>query len=173
MGGAAKGLLPVDDVGSETIAARLVRIVRAAGHEPVLVAGVARAEPYATLGLPLVVDARDEAGPLGGLVALLASVPGEDVVVLACDLPRVAPSVIGKLTSADGSQTLAPWIDDRWQPLVARYSAEALTVATEQLRAGALSLQRLLPLVHARKLALDDAEAASLVDWDCAEDVGG
>ncbi len=180
MGGMPKGLLAVTPSSHETsetretIVERLVRITRGAGLEPVFVGGEHRAAPYLALdlGLPLILDARDDAGPLGGLVALLEATPGEDVLVLACDLPRLAESVLEKLARPQVSQTLSPFVGDLWQPLVARYAWTVRDLAARRLAEGELSLQRLLPLVQARKLDLDDEETSSLVDWDCAEDIG-
>lgn len=167
MNGVAKGLL---DAGrGETIVARLARIARENKLEIVLVgAGAA----YDALALERLTDAREGAGPLAGLVALLEAAKGGDVVVLACDMPAIAPSVIEKLAGGRAGVTIAPKRDGRWEPLCARYAASVRIEATERLARGALAMHALLDAVNAEVLPLDDAERATLLDWDSPEDVG-
>jgi len=165
MGGVPKGMLLVE---GEPIAARLVRIARACSLDVVLVgAGAA----YDAIGAPRIDDAELGRGPLGGLVALLREAKGRDVIALACDLPRIAPSIVERLAHAEPGRTTAPKFDGRWEPLAARWGANALTLAEGALADRRLALHPLLDALGASVLPLDDDERATLHDWDAPEDL--
>ncbi len=102
MNGVPKGLLRAPD--GETIVAHVARAMREAGLEPVLVGK--RAE-YAAIDVPAIADAAD-AGPLGGLVALLDAARGENVVAVACDMPFVSAALVRKLAEAPDAPVVAP-----------------------------------------------------------------
>lgn len=167
MGGRAKGLL--DAGAGETIVARLARIARAAGAASIVLVG--DGPTYDALGLARIVDAGRARGPLGGLVALLESAQGDDVVALACDLPRVASSIVTRLIEAPTGTALAPRREGFWEALCARYPAAALPEAKRRLAAGELALHALLRAVDVVELEISDEERATLVDWDTPEDV--
>lgn len=169
MGGIAKGLLAAPD-GTGSLVARSAAVARSLGLEVVLVG----AHPaYAGLGLPVVADAEVGAGPLGGLVALLAHAGARPVIALACDLPFVERSLLERLASeVTEAAVLAPRRAERWEPLAARYdAARVLPIARAHLARRELSLQRLLDAAGADALSLDDAGERSLADWDSPEDV--
>ncbi len=179
MNGVPKGLMRAPD--GDTIVGHVARAMREAGLEPVLVGE--RAE-YAGVGVRAIADAAD-AGPLGGLVALLElairdaplrgrvdAARGEHVVAIACDMPFVSAELVRKLTSAPDAPVVAPRRNGRWEPLFARYDASrVLEIAKARCARGELALQGLLDQVGAKALELDAGEAARLVDWDSPEDV--
>jgi molybdopterin-guanine dinucleotide biosynthesis protein A len=107
------------------------------------------------------------------LVALLEATPGRDVVLVACDLPRLAPSILERLAALPIGTTAAPRVDSIWQPTVARYAASVLGEARGRLSRGEGALHRLLDAVSATVLAVAPAEISSLVDWDTPEDIPG
>ena len=171
MGGAPKGMLLVDPSGraapdGEPIAARLLRIVRELELEVVLVGNL---DVYDALGAMRIEDAVADSGPLGGVVALLRHAGGRDVVVLACDLPRVRASTIDRLARA--TTTCAPKIEGVWQPIVARWRASTSPIAERRLAERRLALHAILDEVGAAELSLDDDERRALVDWDTPTDV--
>lgn len=169
MGGAPKGLLPVD---GEPLVLRTVRACRAAGLEPVLVGEHAS---YAALGVPMIPDAEAGRGPLGGLAALLAHAEragAHEAIALACDMPYVTPELLRVLASAPPAPAVAPHLDERWQPFFARYEvARAAPVVREALRDGRAALQRVLDALGATPLPLDATAARALRDWDEPGDV--
>jgi molybdopterin-guanine dinucleotide biosynthesis protein A len=175
MGGRPKGLLPAPD-GSGSLVERLVRVAREAlaDGEPVLVGG---AEPYAALALPALTDQPPGSGPIGGLIALLAAAGRRPAIALACDLPAIRPELVARLAhEAPAAAALAPRMQGRWQPLVARYDPpRALAAARGALAAGRRSLQAVFDALGAgaAELALDAEERATLDDWDEPADVGG
>jgi len=166
MGGRAKGLLLAPD--GVSIVERWRRLLEDAGLDVVL---VGRRAEYAPLGLPTLDDAQPDSGPLGGLVALLATWP--QVLAVACDMPHVSPALLRRLLDeSPGAALLAPRIDGVWQPLFARYDADrVLPAARKRLAGGRLALQGLLDEVGATALSLSPTEEAELVDWDHPEDV--
>jgi len=167
MGGVAKGMLRAPS--GEPIALHIARAMREAGVEPVLVGE--RAE-YASLGVRAIADAARDAGPLGGLVALLEEARGGSAIAIACDMPGVSAALVRKLASAPDAPAVAARRDGRWEPLFARYDARVLDVARARCARGELALQGLLDQVGAAALDLARDEAAALDDWDTPEDAG-
>jgi molybdopterin-guanine dinucleotide biosynthesis protein A len=109
----------------------------------------------------------DRAGPdapLTGLATGLANLDTEDVVVLACDLPRAAPVVARLARGPAGRATVGRAPDtnrvDRVQPLCARYPRRSTLEACEELLASGET--RLLPLVDALRPLIIDASAVEL-----------
>lgn len=164
-GGVAKGLLVAPD--GVTILARQLALAERAGLG---VALVGAHEAYDNEGVPMLPDAAEGAGPLGGLVSLFAWAAArgaERVVVLACDMPFVTDAILALLLAAPPAPAVAPKTDGFWEPFFSRWSvAEALPAARAQLDAGVLPLQRLLDAIGARELVLGEAERRALRDWD-------
>jgi len=102
MNGLAKGLLRAPS--GETIVEHVADAMREAGLEPVL---VGRRSEYASLGLRVIEDAAN-AGPIGGLVALLDAANGERVVAIACDMPFVTADLVKKLVHAPNADVTWP-----------------------------------------------------------------
>lgn len=68
--------------------------------------------------------------PLCGVIAALRFGGGRPVVVVGCDMPFVTGSLLAWLASLDGP--VVPEVDDRLQPLLARYEpthVDALEIA--------------------------------------------
>ena len=160
--GSPKGLLRLRD--GRTLVERARAALEAAGAEVVL---VGRRDAYEGVGLPVVVDAEPDAGPLAGLVALLERAGGRRAVALACDMPFVTAGDLRTLLEAEGA-IVAPRRDGRWEPLCAVYAPEVLPVARRRLGEGRRSLTGLLEEVGAVEAAIDPDH---LVDWDAPEDV--
>lgn len=174
MGGAPKGLLPVD---GEPLLVRTLRVAREAGLEPVL---VGRADAYRGVAPTELALADDPAGvgPLGGLSALLrwAEALGEPrVLALACDMPHVTVGVLRALVDEPQRAAIvaarrAP--DAPWEPMLARYEIARVRPAIEAaLAAGERSFQRLFARVEVSPFALSADDARALRDWDTPADV--
>lgn len=176
MGGIAKGLLPAPESKATLIERLLGEIARAApGAEVVLVGD---STSYATLRLRTVDDTPRDIGPLGGLLGLLLHAEqqgAEQVLALACDLPRLDAAVLERLLTAhSGASALVVEQDGVRNPLIARYrTREALPAARAVTAAGKRSLQAVLDRLAegVRTLPLTVAEAALVDDWDSPEDV--
>ncbi len=119
------------------------------------------------------------AGPLAATVAgadLLASLGHRGpAVVLACDLPRLEPSVVRLVADHPGDGSVVPVVDGRAQPLCARWSATALAAGRAALRSGERSMRPLLD--HPDVVLLDEAGwrhvagAEAFADADTPDDL--
>lgn len=89
-----------------------------------------------------------DAGPLGGLAAGLARVKGDRALVLACDLPRIAPETLTWLWRVSHAHpAYDAWVScdtARVHPLLAVYLTRILPHVRKQLATGAYALSGLL-----------------------------
>jgi molybdopterin-guanine dinucleotide biosynthesis protein A len=176
MGGVAKGLLRTGPDGPRLVERLRVELLQACPGAQVVLVG--QRPEYAEFGSPLLADAIQGVGPLGGLKALLDDAErcgAADVLALACDLPFVTAALVRRLAQeAPDALALAPKQDGRWQPLCARYAVrEGLNAVNELLSRCDFRTFRLLDALAAHQLQLSDQEHGELVDWDRPEDVGG
>jgi molybdopterin-guanine dinucleotide biosynthesis protein A len=173
--GTPKGLLAPPDGSAATLVERLGRVIRAAGIERIFLVG--QQAGYENLGFDVLSDSLALSGPLGGIVALLERAREEgvqDALVLACDLPYVEAPLVRRLVEEEPTaRALCPHVDDRYQPLFARYSVELLDEFRAALTERRLSLQPLLKGAPATLLLLEPEERASLWDWDTPADIDG
>ncbi len=89
-----------------------------------------------------IADAPPARGPLGGLAATLAVMPGTHLLALAVDMPAMSAEHLATLWGAalPGSGVL-PWLGgDRAEPLPAIYPVEAYSIAAGLLESGDYSL---------------------------------
>lgn len=172
--GSPKGLLPPPDGSAPTLVERLARVIGEAGVQDVPYLVGVRSE-YAHLPMSFVADVRDDSGPLSGLVGLLRHAQrmgAEGAVVLACDFPYVrAPLVRRLMEEPEAEAVVCPYVDDRFQPLFARYRVQVLPSFERALGEGRLSLQPLIRAQRAWVPTLSEGELAELRDWDTPEDV--
>jgi molybdopterin-guanine dinucleotide biosynthesis protein A len=174
MGGIAKGQLKLRT--GETVLARLLAVCDAAlpGAAHVLIGDAAA---YAAFELPALADTPPNIGPLGGLRALLAEAARagqSQVLTLACDMPYVGERLVQRLASeAPRASALAPYEDERWYCLSARYAVDTLPDVDAAIAAGEHALQRLFARLGTRatRLELAATERSELKDWDRPEDI--
>ena len=144
MEGFPKALLR--DGRGETLLARTLRVAREADLTPILVGNVTAlvAMEPAARDVVAITDAASNAGPLGGLVALLAHAPS--VIAVACDMPGLDSAALRALAAhPEDAPILAARRDGHWEPLFARYDgARVLPLARARLANGQLALQGLL-----------------------------
>lgn len=172
--GTSKGLLLAPDGSGRTLVERLVsEVALAIPGAPVVLVG--KREEYSPLGLTFVEDETPESGPLGGLVGLLSQAEARGVarvLCVACDHPRVSAPLFRRLLEENSDADICcPFLDDRYQPLVARYDTRLLADFRRALHDGRRALQPLLQKHKAARLVLDDREKESLRDWDTPEDL--
>jgi len=117
LGGRALLQRAVDACGE---AASAVVVVTAPGRE---LSGVTSALP-----LTFVTDAEEGAGPLAGIVAGLSAIQTPVALVVACDMPFIAPELLRFLASSigDGVSAAVPVLDGQAQPLCSAVRADAL-----------------------------------------------
>lgn len=150
-----------------------VEALRAAGAAEIVVVGGDEASLRA-LGLPWVADLHPGEGPLGGILTAFAHTTAERVVVMACDMPGVGPSVPAALAEAlaaepDAAVALAV-VGEREQPLTACWRrSSALPALRSAFAAGERAPRKVLPelgVVHVAGLPVQQ-----LVDVDSPEDL--
>jgi molybdopterin-guanine dinucleotide biosynthesis protein A len=165
MGGQPKGLLELTP--GLTLVGRWRALFQRLGIACVL---VGESGAYTGERVPAIADA-DAAGPLGGLLALLAHAGERVAVAVACDMPFVSDALVARLVDAPPTPALVARRAGRWEPFFARYDARAIRpLAEAAARSGARSLQAILDAVGARELPLSPEEAAQLDDWDTPAD---
>lgn len=161
--GTPKGLL---NVGTERLLERTVRVAQEAGLDPVL---VGKAHEYASL-LPDVARIDDgvaDAGPIGGLAALLGPEP---VIVVGCDMPYIEAEDLRRLGADPRNvDVVAPRALDAndWEPLFARYAPSVQPKFEAYLQTGRRSLRGLLDRCEVAAFEID---ATRLRDWDSPAD---
>lgn len=172
--GTSKGLLRAPDGTGRTLVERLIsEIERAAPGVAVVLVG--KREEYGSLGRPFVDDEIPESGPLGGVVGLFAEAERRGlsrILCVACDHPFLGAGLIRRLLVEHPAAAICcPFLDDRYQPLVARYDVRLLPEFRQALRSGQRALQPLLRKHTVARLTLDSSERESLRDWDTPADI--
>jgi molybdopterin-guanine dinucleotide biosynthesis protein A len=126
---------------------------------------------------PFFVDARPDSGPLAGLCTALQF--GDDVLLLACDLPFVRASLLERMSStfraSPRQSALIPrhrTADGRthWEPLCSVWGSDCLGPAQQALHLRRLALHRLAIDVRAEFLDLAPAETPTLRNVNTPED---
>ncbi len=140
LGGVAKGWL---EVGGVPIVERTRGLLEALSDDVFVVANDTR---YDALGLRVVPDVADFAGqgPLAGLLSALEAAREPDVLVVACDLPALAPAVLALLADAPAAEAVVPRTGGHAEPLVARYARTVAPTIRRHLVAGARKMTSFL-----------------------------
>ena len=161
--GVDKATLVLD---GETLAARAARLLTVC-CDPVLEVGPGHTRGAAVCETPV------GSGPLAALVtgATAMAAAFESVVLLACDLPWVAP-VLFELVAASPAALTVP-VDEhgRRQYVCARYGPEALVRASAMFAAGERSLRALADALPSEAVfELDGFAAGVFADIDTPGD---
>jgi molybdenum cofactor guanylyltransferase len=137
-----------------------------------------RPSEYSWAGLPLVEDNYPACGPLAGLEAGLSASPAELNLVVACDMPWLAPPLLEyMLQLAPAYAAVVPLNrTGRLEPLCAVYSKNCLPVIRRHLKIGSLKMTGWLDeintlFVPAAQLAKFDSELRSFRNINCPEDL--
>lgn len=128
-------------IGGQTLLARTQGLLRnLLGEEPFVVG-----DNLVDLGIDpdrIILDARPDCGPLGGLVASLEKSPTEWILALAVDMPFLENADLQKMlqVARQDCDVLTLSTDGRPEPLVALYKKTTLPFWVERLNKGSLSL---------------------------------
>lgn len=130
-------------------------------------------QSYPEVACRMVQDAAVDAGPLAGLVALLRAAPVPWCWLLACDLPRLDPSLVHRLAQARRAATPIVVLETAHglEPTAALYHRSILPEAEASLQRGELSLRRLIDRLPHTRLALSAASADSLFNVNQPHDL--
>ena len=158
--GGDKALL---ELGGQTLAQRAVDVLRETGLEVALVLRAEQPAPPVVDTVAVVRDRVEEAGPLGGIHALLGWLPAEWALVAPCDQPFLAPKVLRGLLDQrrDDVDAVVAQPDDLMEPLPGLYRRTLMSTIEEALARGQGSLQDLLASVQVRTV-----QAETLRQWD-------
>jgi molybdopterin-guanine dinucleotide biosynthesis protein A len=158
--GAAKGAL---EVGGRPLAERAAAVLWPQCASVLISLGVDGENPAPDY--PAVRDPRPAGrGPLAGLLAAFRATRHSDLLVLACDYPRVGRLLLRRLVAfdADAYDLVMP-ADARGRdhPLVALWSRSAEPVVAAAVERGSLKVRALLSELRVKRLV-----AADLPDLD-------
>ena len=159
MGGVHKALIEVDGVA---IIERQLAVLRQIASDIVVAAN--DSEPFAGLGVPVIPDRAEGAGPIAGILAALMWSPAGRVLCVACDMPFLDPGVLRLIASRASADVdiAAPRIDSRPQPLCAVYSRRCAPVVSRRLGEVKLRVSDLLTESGVRVAWIDDAEIRTI-----------
>jgi molybdopterin-guanine dinucleotide biosynthesis protein A len=122
----------------------------------------ARLRPiWAPMDIEVVLDESPSQGPLSGLVGVLKQTQTTHILALAIDLPKMTTEHLRQIWNrAQAGIGVIPQWGNYYEPLVAIYPAAALSMASQSLIAGQLSLQLLVEtLVKQKKLCIYSVDA--------------
>lgn len=136
--GRDKALLPL---GETTMVEEIAHRVRAAAGNMTLIGPV---DKYAHLGFPIVPDAIENCGPIGGLYTALGLTETDWNVLVACDMPDVTTAFLKQLleaAEASDADCLVPEIDGKIHPLCAVYHRRLVTAAESAIHRKLFKMQ--------------------------------
>jgi molybdopterin-guanine dinucleotide biosynthesis protein A len=106
---------------------------------------------YAHLGIRLESDRHPGAGALEGLFTALSAARGERILVLACDMPFVSPSLLAYMIGlSPESDVVVPRHAGKFEPLHAIYSRDCIPFVGASLDAGETRVLCFFPQVRVR-----------------------
>ncbi|MFN2447540.1 MAG: molybdenum cofactor guanylyltransferase [Vicinamibacterales bacterium] len=152
LGGRDKGQLVI---GGQSILARHLDCLRSLEVEHIVIVGRYDADDLPPV--PVVSDAVDHAGALGGVYTALLTAPRHHVIVLASDMPFISASFLRYLTvQADGVDAAVPRTAIGRHPLCAVYDRRVAPTLKERLDRGALRVVDALDGLHVRDIDPSD-----------------
>jgi molybdenum cofactor guanylyltransferase len=162
------------EVRGETLLARQLRCLHEAGGAELLISGRPDAD-YSHFDAGVIYDLEPDAGPLGGLAAVLDSAHHDIVLCLAVDMPAMTPAMLRKiLASATYAVGCVPFDEDSFQPLAAIYPKTVLPLIKRQLEEHELSMHSLVRRAIGgglvRPLQLSPFEKRYFLNWNCPSD---
>jgi len=164
--GSPKALLEFPD--GRTLVEHVVESARAVAAEVCLL-GELTPLPPALAGVAALADYVPGGGPLAGLAALMQHAPERWGLLVACDMPRLAPPVLERLLARRGGEVdaVAFWQDEQecvYHACCALYHPRVFPQVVEELTKGKGSVQRLLRGIRVAGLTPTTAEAAQLTN---------
>ena len=120
-------------------------------------------DDYRFLNVPLYRDIRPDRGALGGLYTALSSAKGDQVAVVACDMPFASFQLFetaSKLMVESGTDLVIPQTEHGYEPLHALYRREVCIPAIEAaLDANQWKVISWFDQVRVRALTLEETAA--------------
>jgi molybdenum cofactor guanylyltransferase len=153
--GIDKALLHID---GEWLLQRIVQRLQTLSEDVQIIAS--DREKLATLGVPIVPDARPGTGVLGGIYTGLESMRCAYGLFVACDMPLLNLSLLRYMVSvASEFDVVIPRVAGEVEPLHAIYSRICLPPIDEALQRGELRPRAFFPAVRVRYVEQEEVEA--------------
>jgi molybdopterin-guanine dinucleotide biosynthesis protein A/molybdopterin converting factor small subunit len=150
--GRAKALLPFD---GEPLILHIARKLKSIFIDLVVVAAPDQELP--ATGAKLVRDEVAYQGPVGGIYYGMRDAAGEFCFVTSCDVPFLSIDLIRYLVSLiEDNDIVAPYWEERFQPLCAVYRRSVLPLLEQQLERGELRPIYLYDKVRTRKVVAEE-----------------
>ncbi|MDR3459878.1 MAG: molybdenum cofactor guanylyltransferase [Verrucomicrobiae bacterium] len=136
--GSDKAFMEVD---GQTLLARQIQVVRAAGAAKVFISGRTGAD-YSAYGLRVLEDKFADAGPLAGIHSALEATISPLLLVLAVDLPGMTADFLRQLAVGCPDHTgMVPRLKGNLEPLAAVYPKAALPLAAFLLQQNSFAVK--------------------------------
>lgn len=121
------------EIGGETLLARQINLVRAAGATEVFISGRAERD-YSSFNAAVLTDNFPNCGPLAGIESALRVCCESLLLVLAVDMPHMTSELLQYLQARCGTNNgVIPRLEGQVEPLAAFYPQTAAPLATELL----------------------------------------
>jgi molybdopterin-guanine dinucleotide biosynthesis protein A len=133
--GRDKALLPL---GSATMVEAIAAKVRNVTGNVTLIGPV---EKYAHLGLPVVPDAVENCGPIGGLYTALKVTNSDWNLLVGCDMPDVTEFFLQQLLHETDADCIVPEFNGKLDPLCAVYHRRLLAAAESAIQHKLFKMQ--------------------------------
>jgi molybdopterin-guanine dinucleotide biosynthesis protein A len=152
--GRDKALLPL---GPATMVEEIAAQVRGAAGNVTLIGPV---EKYVHLGLPILPDAVENCGPIGGLHTALLTTQAEWNVLVACDMPEVSAAFLKRLleaAEATDADCVVPEHQGKINPLCAVYHRRLLPAVKAAVDLKLFKMQDFIATLRALRWPVFDA----------------
>lgn len=152
----------------------LEQLIQVCSVFPEVLLSVDHTEPYAHLGVPMVVDQLEGFGPLEGIYQLLRACQSPYLLAVATDMPQLSPAFLQALAGClhGEEDCLVLLRDGRPEPLCSIYSKGALPVLEQMRREGCHRPRQLFDQVNTRWVDLSSLgfEAAVISNINTPEE---
>jgi molybdopterin-guanine dinucleotide biosynthesis protein A len=121
---------------------RQLQLLEELRPDELFIAGPLRAE-WQEMNCIIIPDAKQNAGPLAGIVAALQRCSAPLLLVIAIDLPNMTSRYLRELLhSCASDRGVIPSHGEHWEPLTAVYPKGSLSIGEKFLASRDLSVQR-------------------------------
>lgn len=152
--GRDKALLPL---GGATMVEQIASIVRSAAGNVTLIGPL---HQYANMGFPIVPDAVEKCGPIGGLYTALLCSTSDWNLIVACDMPDITEPFLKQLlaaSEASDADCVVPEKDGKIHPLCAVYHRRLLPAAESAIHHKLFKMQDFISTLRAARWPVPDA----------------
>ncbi len=155
----------------ETFLARAVRTLAELRLRPLI---MTREEaPYALEGADTVHDSIPEKGPLGGIYTAMHLFPGNDWLVLTCDMPALEPPMLFPLLNAFRRNHVPSYYyaaEGRLEPFPGIYPGTLYPEISRKISEEKLAMRGLLDSIPEKNTLLFEGMRGMLSNVNCPED---